>query len=216
MKGFRMTERAAVLFLLAAGCYESSGVKNDIQADDHVGPPPDLPADLPPEFRPDIVPDVIPDVAIDDGPACPIACPAGWTAACQGSTAWCISSYRGVGDCCEQWRDCRPLDAYPGFWPTAGPYDFLPPDFFDVTELPATLIVYSGYSGTTEIVASIVCFDLDGLKVGGEFHFIPQTLDCALASMCQPWMESPSCEGDGVGCACEYPYWCVQYDDPRP
>jgi hypothetical protein len=215
-----MKKAAAVLFLLAAGCYESARAKNDLETDDHVSPPPDIPVDHPPEYRPDIVPDIIhddiPDVAIDDGPACPITCPEGWTAACQGLTSWCVSSFRGVGDCCEQWRDCRSMDAYPGFWPSAGPYDFLPPDFLDYAGLPTTVIAYSGYQGTTDIVASIACFDERGYKDGGELHTIPQTLDCALASICYPWMESPSCEGDVMGCACEYPYWCIQDDRPQP
>jgi hypothetical protein len=204
---------AAPLLLLLQGCLldirpggmNPPGTPVDTQSDepavetevddDFIAPDPDVP-DLP-----------------DDVAPCDVVCADGWTAACNGSTVWCVSPYQGTGNCCTAFDVCQGFDgAFPGFWPTAGPYDFRPQEFSGQMELPEITIVYSGYSGP-DVVASLACFDSLGGKEDGELHTVEVATDCATAN-CGSWIKSASCSGDPVGCGptcSSYPIWCVSY-----
>ena len=209
----RATLSAAVLFLLLPGCLldvrpghmDDPGTPVDTQSDDPM---------VETEIDDDVIapdPDV-PDVP-DDAAPCDITCADGWTPACQGTTVWCVSPYQGLGNCCTAFDVCQGLDgAFPGFWPTAGPYNEVKPsEFNEYIDLPGLVIVYSGYQ-SSEVVASIACFNATGIKEEGELHTIELTDGCETTS-CGTYIKSASCNGDPVGCgpACLYPYWCVLY-----
>lgn len=171
-----------------------------------------------PDFHDDGPDFDMPDVEVSpDSEDCYADCPSEWTVACYGTTIWCISPWQGTGDCCTAWQACTSVGAYPGFWPTAGPYDDVPPDFFDRMELPGIVISFSGINtpedGAPYPIANIACFGETGIKDRGETHPIPETGDCS-GETCLPYLQSDVCEGDNIGCGCDdLPYWCVIYDD---
>jgi len=141
---------------------------------------------------------------------CDVECPVQWSPACSGDTNWCISPYRGNGNCCEAWEDCQGIGTFPGFWPTAGPYNgIVPADFFDFINLPGITIVYAGISAPSAAF-SLSCLDTAGIKPnedGGEMHMLAIPVNCA-AEECTPFLGNPICSGENVGCSCTMPYWC--------
>jgi len=209
----RSTAKICVItlgFLVMSSCYESSNISNDVAQSDDSGSP-----DTAEELGPDIPTEVPPDV-FTDVPTCDISCPSGWMPACMGTSSWCVSPFQGDGDCCMAWERCSSLGAFPGFWPTAGPYEgIMPADFFEHVHLPGIVISFSGYDfppvGEPYVIASIACFDERGIKDKGETHTIPADGHCE-AESCLPYHHSIVCEGDYIGCGCILPFWCVFYE----
>ena len=159
---------------------------------------------------PDI--DLIPELS-----DCDVECPDAWFPACYYDTVWCISPYRNIGNCCEAWSACQAISstAFPGIWATAGPYNgILPPDFLDHMTLPGITIVFSTDNGGAKI-ANISCLDENGeKKIGaGETHTIPDDMDCTESATvkCEAYTNTTDCLGDYIGCACQFPFWCVDY-----
>lgn len=189
----------ALAALCLAACYESTSGQRDASRD--VPSPEPAPVDVP-----EAVSDPLPDPVLE--PDIPNPCPAGWTFADYGYTRWCISPYRGTGDCCEAWVDCLTLGAFPGIWPTAGPYNgVVPADFFDHMDLPGITSAYSGMQHSGELVFNFACFDQEGYKVAGETHMIHASDSCSDQG-CEPYMQDEECHGDRIGCGCDLPYWC--------
>lgn len=190
--------------LCLAACYESTSGSRDASRDVPSSEP--APADVP-----EAVPDPLPDPVLE--PDIPNPCPAGWTFAGYGDTPWCISPYRGTGDCCEAWTDCQSMstNTFPGIWPTAGPYPgVVPVDFFARMDLPGITIAFAGQPYPEgDIMANIACFDEEGIKQpgAGETHAIPSSLDCSDAS-CEEYQNTEDCPDDNIGCGCDLPYWC--------
>jgi hypothetical protein len=188
---------------IRAGTMNDPGTPVDTQADEPV-----VETEIDDDF---VIPDL--DVPDDVGP-CDISCEDGWTPACQGTTVWCVSPYMGEASCCDAFEACQGLGgAFPGFWPTAGPYDYIPPDFDSYMDLPGITIVYSGWS-EPYITANISCFNANGTKDKGETHIFSTSGDCATSPptySCLLWSQSTVCTGDYIGCRwdCTYPFWCV-------
>jgi hypothetical protein len=164
----------------------------------------------------------IPDIDISpDYSDCDVECPVSWYPACSGETVWCISPYRGIGDCCEAWLDCQAIstNVFPGLWPTAGPYNgSLPADFLTSISLPVITIVFSEYQGEPPgRIANISCFNSEGIKenLAGETHVIPSSFVCS-GETCETYTKTAGCPLLDIGCACRLPYWCVDYSMNTP
>lgn len=191
------------------------GTDSDLFDFEDTSDEPDLPPDIPD------IPDV-PEVPDDTG--CDITCPDGWVKACKSVTTWCISPYKGRGNCCQAWDHCESLGAVPGFWPNAGPHDdVLPPDFTENISLPAVVISFSTYlPAYPNRQSNISCFSPDLKRArGGTYRPDPSPDDCS-SEACIPWEYAPDSCGDlshleccayeDVGCKCDMPFWCVIYD----
>jgi len=139
-----------------------------------------------------------------------IDCGDGWFSLSNGQISWCVSSFIGMGNCCEAAQICTNMGGMPGFWPTAGPYDgVVPYDFSFIESKPLITIVFCSISTQPYSMNCIFnCMDENGDKIEGYGAEEFDIRNCDQET-CQDASGS-FCTGQEYGCGalCRYHYWC--------
>ena len=144
------------------------------------------------------------------------SCPDGWTKIVHAEDdSYCVSSYMGMGNCCEAFEICHHAYTYsiPGLWPPFHPANTttLPPDFYLHMELPGLVIsdvhIYD-FGGAS---FQISCVSEAGQELWSEEDNVWDEPDPCSQITCEA-IEQGSCASSNFGCSCRYPIWCVTDD----